>query len=172
MIPSDLPPAPVPDHIGNSFRLAMRRVAQTIAILSMGGTKRDGMTLSSLTSVSLTPPTILFCVNQQAHMAARLQIGQSICLNILADDQAGLSRLFADATTRDDRFQPELWHIDGDGTPWLGCAAVNIFARIIDSIPAATHNIILCTVTAAQTDPLRTPLVYHDGQYHGLIEIT
>jgi len=158
------------NHHIDAFRLAMRQTAQTVTIITIGGDAGDwgGMTASSMISVSMQPPVILFCVNKTTSLSPRLTVDQPICLNILADHQAGLSAIFAGAAEAEQRFKHGEWLVDGDSTPFLVDAAAHIFAKIEQVIDAGTHQIILSGVSGALTDPTRKPLLYHDGAYHVL----
>ena len=49
-----------------------------------------GMTANSFTSVSLTPPLVLVCVDQRARIREHLRIGEYFGINILSASQQDL----------------------------------------------------------------------------------
>lgn len=159
----------MPDYAVDAFRLAMRQTAQTVAIITIGDDRGPafwgGMTVSSMTSVSMTPPMVLVCVNQEANLWPRLAVGGNIGVNILAAHQSELADLFARSLPPEQRFDPALWMVDGDGVPFLTDALGVVFGRIEQMISAGTHSIILCAVMGVQADPTQKPLIYHDRSY-------
>ena len=51
------------------FRLAMRRVASTVAIVSaQHDGEQHGTTATSVTSISMEPPSLLVCFNQASRL--------------------------------------------------------------------------------------------------------
>ena len=168
-----------PNQISNAFRLAMRRTGQTVTVIASrdGATgKRYGMTASSVTSLSMTPPSLLACINKEASIQPCIKPGQMISVNILGDDQADISTAFATEPDAASRFEHGEWddapvsaddeadHSDAP-TPFLQNAASCLLARIVEVIPYASHMVVIAEVKSAVVDPLRQPLIYHDGGY-------
>lgn len=54
-----------------------------------------GVTINSFTSVSLSPPLVLFCIHERSSVRDALAQSGGFAVNILAEDQAGLCRSFA-----------------------------------------------------------------------------
>ena len=48
------------------------------------------MTANAITSVSLNPPLLLFCVNKEAVMAREMMANQQFTINVLAEEQSAL----------------------------------------------------------------------------------
>ena len=70
--------------IQDNFRLAMRRYIYSVSIMS---SKDDGylnaITVSSVTSISMDPPSLLICINKSARIHDTLKIGSEFCINLL-----------------------------------------------------------------------------------------
>src|SRR2546430_13444609 len=64
--------------------------------------KPYGLTANAVTSLSLTPPLLLICVDRKAETYPHFFDSKTFVLNILAEDQEAISRRFA--TTGGDKF--------------------------------------------------------------------
>ena len=158
-----------------SFRDTMGRFATGVAVIAVrGGEERHtgevhAMTASSLTSVSLDPPLLLFCVSRTAKMAALLEASDGFTINLLRADQRALSAFFAGqwrgAAAPPFRFVP--WSI---GVRLEGCAAsLGCAVHRIDQ--AGDHWIVLGEVRDLHNgvEPV-SPLVFFGGRYAALSE--
>ncbi|AGM07918.1 flavin reductase family protein [Amycolatopsis keratiniphila] len=116
-----------------------------------------GLTCSSLSSVTLDPPTLLVCLREDSGTLAALAAGGRFGVNLLHTDGLAAAGVFA--TPGDDRFARVCWEpAGGAGMPWLvddalafaGCA-------VAGTIPVGDHTIVLGEVTdvrLASGDPL------------------
>jgi len=162
---SAVPPSPA------TFRAAMGGFLTGVAVMT---TEVDGaphgMTANAVSSVSLTPPLVLVCVERTAHMAEAVTAAGVFALSFLAEDQAALSDRFADPA----RGQGEV-EFGGVafGTAVTGArvlAGVTGFVDCsVDSITVAgDHLIVVGEVVALGTggdEP--APLAYFRGGYGG-----
>ncbi len=56
-------------ELDGNFRKAMRRLTSAVSVISaMHDGVRHGITVTSVTSVSMAPPSLLFCVNRAASL--------------------------------------------------------------------------------------------------------
>lgn len=126
-----------------------------------------GMTVGSLTSVSLNPLLMLFCVDKRAKMAEFLERAKGFSVNILREDQQALSTYFAGGWKESK--PPPFRFVPWTGGPRLeGCAAA-IGCRLYQTLEGGDHWIILGEVAALHMgiEPLN-PLVFHGGMYRKL----
>jgi flavin reductase (DIM6/NTAB) family NADH-FMN oxidoreductase RutF len=125
------------------------------------------MTANAVTSLSLDPPLLIFCVSRTAKMAAHLDTGQAFCVSILRAEQQALSNYFAGRPPAGDPppFDFEPW----EATPRLrGCAAA-IACRVEEQMPGGDHWIIVGRVLGTYQGPEpRLPLLFFGGKYRGL----
>ena len=81
-----------------AFRRAMGQFATGVAVVTVldaaGGPR--GMTVSSLTSVSLAPPLLLYGLDRGAVNFISFAEAKAFAVNILTRDQEALSNRFAD----------------------------------------------------------------------------
>lgn len=121
-----------------------------------------GLTVNSYTSLSLDPPLILWALGSGSASLRAFESATHFAVNILAEDQAWISRRFA--TRSHDKFHGVASRPGIDGVPLLeGCAA-HIECRTHSLQPAGDHLLIVGQVE--RIDVLaRSPLVYVNGRY-------
>lgn len=158
--------SPTTEELATSFRLAMRRLAATVTIITTNdGGVRHGMTATAVTSVCADPPSILFCVNQSASIHAPLKVGSQVCINLLKAAHTELSRVFSGKLEGEARFAHGKWDAGEYGVPYLADAQANIFGTVEMLMAYGTHSIYIARVTRAIVHPDVAPLVYQDGAY-------
>jgi flavin reductase len=151
------------------FRLSMRRVAATVAIVTARSEVRlDGMTATAVTSVSAEPPALLVCVNRTASLSPALSRTPEFCVNFLRRGQEEVSRAFSDPNRRAERFCVGQWNIEDDGPPYMLDAQANLFCRRVSEIPFETHMLFLGHVYEARFSDSVMPLIYLDGGYRNV----
>ena len=81
--------------IQDNFRQAMRRYIYSVSIMSNKDDEGDlnAITVSSVTSISMDPPSLLICINKSARIHDTLRIGSKFCINLLNKDQEDLSNI-------------------------------------------------------------------------------
>lgn len=157
---------------GSSLREAMRHFPTGVTVLTTGrGERAEGMTANAVISVSLDPPLMLVSVNRQARIHDRLQEEGYYALNLLADDQEGLSRLFA-SPERSSGLQA-VNSLGGGygstGAPLAAGALAAIECEIEAVYPGGDHDLFLGRVVEVRLGDVRKgPLVYHEGTYPSL----
>lgn len=151
-----------------SWRLGMRRLAAGVCVIS---TQVDGrqyaMTVSSVTSVSDEPASLLVCVNKEANIQPFLKLGQRFVVNVLSSTQQDISTLCAAPNNGDERFAQGGWEEDDNRMPFLVNAQVNFFCCVDnDNYCYGTHQIVIARLQQVRLlDSDIDPLVYVDGRY-------
>jgi len=151
--------------VGGEFRTAMRKLASTVCIITTAD--RSGpraLVATSVTSASLDPPAVLFCVNKAASIHSALGAGTDFCVNLLSQADLEIARHVA-STKGIERFCRGDWRYHGHSVPWLGSAQACIFASVASRIDWHTHSIILGKVTSTSVKAETSPLLYADGTY-------
>src|SRR6266849_5129481 len=111
------------------FRNALGTFATGMTIITARGASGGlyGMTANSFTSVSLTPPLVLWSASLYAQSLPAFQEGSHFVVNILAYDQIELSNKFA--RTHDNKFAEIDHMIPECGAPVLIGAAAHFECR-------------------------------------------
>jgi flavin reductase (DIM6/NTAB) family NADH-FMN oxidoreductase RutF len=150
-----------------TYRATLGRFASGITIITARDAEgRDvGMTVSAFSSLSLTPPLVLICIDNAASVAPVLEHCETFAVNILADDQEELSRRFAKRELN--RFEGVPVTRGELGVALLDGALANLECRVSARQPGGDHTILIGEVKAAN---LREgePLLYYRGAYRRL----
>ncbi len=152
--------------IGDAFRKAMRRIASTVSIITASNQgQRYGITVTSVTSVSMNPPSLLTCINQKTTLHRLLLVSDVFCVNVLHRDHVDLSHAFAGSVPHEQRFASGDWSDDADGIPYLKDAQANLFCRRKAFVSYGTHTIFIGEVEKVAMREAIAPLVYLDAVY-------
>jgi flavin reductase (DIM6/NTAB) family NADH-FMN oxidoreductase RutF len=145
----------------------MRRMAASVSIISAkdNNGRTYAMTATAVTSVSLEPPSLLICVNQQAGIYAALEQEQPFCINILNDTQRTLAEICSKGPQTRDRFAVGHWKNHASGIPYLADAQANIFCINDKSLCYASHTIFIGRVESVTLHGEVSPLIYLNGTY-------
>lgn len=121
-----------------------------------------GFACQSFTSVSLEPPLVLFCPAHTSSSWPRIRKGGVFSVNVLADDQLDLCKLFA--TSGADKFGSIDWH----ATPWgpaLDDVLATVHCEIEDVHRAGDHDVVIGRVRRLVTHREAGPLLFFRGQF-------
>ena len=152
--------------ISDDFRLAMRRLASAVAVITAArGEEWIGMTATTVTSLSKEPPALLVCNNRKAAIHAVLAPGKAFSVNLLAQEQHGVSAAFGGSANGRERFDQGEWIANSDGIPELAGAVAAISCVAETTMAYATHTIVVGKVRHARLSGSESPLIYLNGQY-------
>ena len=125
--------------------------------------KREGLTASSFSSVSLNPPMVLWSLVRKSLSASAFRDAEFFAINVLAGDQQDLCAHFAKPAEdkfaqHEDRFSAGL-----GGIPVLKDAVATFECRNQFQNYGGDHIVFIGTVERYQHSD-RRPLVFHRGQ--------
>ena len=129
----------------------------------LSGGRPLGLAVNSFTSVSLHPALVAFCVARTSSTWPRLREEGAFCVNILAEDQEGVSRTFA--TPGLDRFLGLGWRPAPSGAPVLAGVLAWIDCTIDAEHEAGDHLIVVGRVRELELVQEGRPLVFYRGGY-------
>ncbi|MDX9873263.1 MAG: flavin reductase family protein [Spongiibacteraceae bacterium] len=102
--------------------------------------KPVGLTINSFTSVSLSPPMILWCLKENSKLRDVFRHCSHFAVHVLGHDQQEISRRFCAPV--EDRFAGLTWHRGTGDVPLLdGCSAV-IECRRGEVVTWGDHDVI------------------------------
>jgi flavin reductase (DIM6/NTAB) family NADH-FMN oxidoreductase RutF len=152
------------------FRDAMSATATGVTVITTDGIAgRAGVTVSTLCSLSLEPPSVILCVHKESRALPPLFENGVFVANVVACGQERVADTFAGRVEelRDNRFGAGEWHSLMTGAPALVgavCAFDCIVAQVFDF---GSHRIIAGIVVGiARTDS--APLVHAQRSYQRL----
>lgn len=154
---------------GDAFRSAMRNLAGGVSIIASGkGEERRGLTVTAVTAVTSTPPTVAVFVNQSAEAHQVIQSSRAFCVNLLSVDHVEEASLFSGQRGLKGaiRFKPDQWDCLATGSPALNTAVANIDCELIECIGLGSHTMFLGQVVETRCEEDRSPLLYLRAAYH------
>ncbi len=151
--------------IQDNFRTAMRNYIYSVSVMSMKGADGNpyAITVSSVTSISMEPPSLLVCINKSARVHDSIKEGSDLCINLLTKDQEEISNTCSSESQFDKRFDDKNWNMQN--IPYLENAQANIFCKVDKLISYHTHSIVIAHVLDASSKESMNTLVYANGKY-------
>lgn len=135
----------------------------TVVTTLSGNALPVGVTISSFTSLSLAPPLVLFCLDEQnSELEAFLQNGH-FSINVLREEQRELSLRFA--SRQEDKWQGVAYEIWSSGVPILSDCLANFECSLADVHSGGDHRIFVGRVERMHHAATGRPLVYWRGNY-------
>ena len=123
-----------------------------------------GFAAQSFASVSLDPPLVMLCPSKSSESWPKLRESGNFCINILGEDQQGVSDLFAQ--TGIDQFSELSWQPSATGSPVLVGALAFIDCELAEEHDAGDHSIAIGRVRDLGVfDQERSPLLFCRGAY-------
>jgi flavin reductase (DIM6/NTAB) family NADH-FMN oxidoreductase RutF len=159
--------APAGD-LRRSFKDVFSELASGVCVVTFWRDRRlHGFTATSVTSVSLDPLRVLFCVSVSSESFSYLRAGSDVGISILSAEQRALSDRFASKAGLG--AYDDIGLVEGAGpAPLIDGALGHITAVVSDRILSGDHAIILCDVNSAQAAGSGSPLLYCRRSYHSL----
>jgi flavin reductase len=147
------------------FRKAMRNYIYSVSILSNKNIdgELNAITVSSVTSISMEPPSLLVCINKSSRIHDTLIKNSDFCINLLNKNQQEISNICSTDSLYDQRFDHDKWNTQT--IPFLEEAQANIFCSIEDLVPYHTHTIFIGRVLNAISNDKINTLSYVNGKY-------
>ncbi len=149
----------------DDFRKAMRNYIYSVSILSNKNIdgELNAITVSSVTSISMEPPSLLVCINKSSRIHNTLIKNSDFCINLLNKNQQEISNICSTDSLYDQRFDHDKWNTQT--IPFLEEAQANIFCSIEDLVPYHTHTIVIGKVLNAISNDKINTLSYINGKY-------
>ncbi len=144
------------------FRQALGRHASGVVVVT--GPGPVGLTATSLTSVSLDPPLVSFCVGRDSTTWPDLRTAEVFAVNMLAAGQDAVASRFA--RRGGDRFAaPTSWEAGPYDVPILDGTVAHLLCEPYDTIALGDHWLVAGLVIGTGHGTTGDPLLYHGGRY-------
>lgn len=158
------PPARTPAIDPSAMRRAMGRWATGVAVITTldAGGQPHGMTLNSLTSVSLDPPLLLVCFNHGARTADAIIGSGRFAVSILAARHEHIARRFAGRG--EEHFAGLPLNYGQHSVPVVPGALAHLECAVERHLAAGDHVIVIGAVQAACHGDGR-PLAFLGGRF-------
>ncbi len=167
-------PVPLDDVDTDAFRLGLRQLAGAVSVVTTGRSgERTGLTASSVTSLSVSPPTVIVCVNTSSHSYPAFLTEKRFVINVLHIEQQAAANRFAGrgGDHGESRFEGLSWSSLATGAPALDGALANIDVELDEVIERHGHGILIGRVKAVRVDPEAQSLIYWRGGYKTPVDV-
>jgi flavin reductase (DIM6/NTAB) family NADH-FMN oxidoreductase RutF len=150
------------------FRGAMRQLTGGVSVITAGrGKDISGMTVTSVSSLSVDPPALIVSVNRGASSWPLLKRYGFFGVSILTSDQIDVAERFAgkDGLKGAERFVGVEWFTRVSGVPLLQGALAAIDCEVEEIVERHSHAIVIGRVLDLQLSTRTAALAYWQGQY-------
>jgi len=146
-----------------SFRRVVGHFATGVTVITTrAGDNTFGMTVSSVTSLSVDPPLMLVCLNNAVPTMKAVAESGMYGINILRQGSAEVAHQFAAPSA--DKFRGIPLDQGKLGIPLLADALAHLECRVIEQISGGTHTIFVGQVVGAEARE-GDPLAYFRGGF-------
>jgi flavin reductase (DIM6/NTAB) family NADH-FMN oxidoreductase RutF len=152
----------------DEFRGAMRQLTGGVSVITAGrGRDISGMTVTSVTSLSVDPPALIVSINRAASSSPLLQHYGFFGVNILTSDQLDIAERFTGkgGLKGAERFAGAEWTTRTSGVPLLVGALAAIDCEVEEIVERHSHAIVIGRVLDLQRSARTAALAYWQGQY-------
>ena len=128
-----------------------------------------GLTVTSATSLSADPPSMICCVNKTSRSHDTIVQSGAFAANVIAAQDKDLAAAFATEKTMDEKFAGGQWLSRETGSPILTTAAVAFDCRIREIVQATSHSILIGDVVDVYLPEVSPAgMVYWERQFISL----
>ncbi len=122
-----------------------------------------GITANAFTSVSLEPPLVLVCLDNNTGCLEAFCEGEHFAISILDENQQALSKMFAGP--QEHKFKDRTYETWDSDCPILSECLVNLECRRVNVFEAGDHVILLGRVEGIEYSNSGRPLLYYQSAY-------
>jgi flavin reductase (DIM6/NTAB) family NADH-FMN oxidoreductase RutF len=152
----------------DDFRNAMRRLTGGVSVITAGrGRDISGMTVTSVSSLSVDPPAVIVSINREASSWPLVKRYGFFGVNILTSEQTDTAERFTGkgGLKGADRFAGAEWTTRVSGVPLLASALAAIDCEVDDIVARHSHAIVIGRVLDVAVSGRTAALAYWQGQY-------
>ena len=153
------------------FRGAMRQLAGGVSVITVGqGEDTSGMTVTSVASLAVDPPSLVVSINRASSSWPLLERYRCFGVNILRADQIAIAERFdgRNGLKGADRFTGAQWLQLASGVPLLKGALAAIDCEVEDIVERHSHALVIGRVLDLVLSQPAAALAYWQGQYVAL----
>ncbi|GAA2236313.1 flavin reductase family protein [Herbiconiux moechotypicola] len=166
-------PTVTPDE----FKAAFRNHPAGVAVITAdAGDGPVALTATSVFSVSVAPPLLVFSVSELSSSTPTIRKADTVVVHLLGADQLSIAKL--GATSGIDRFaDTSIWRRLPTGEPYFPAAHAWIRGRVVNKMEAGGSTVVAVQALETHAPPAgdpsadassAEPLVYHNRTWHRL----
>jgi flavin reductase (DIM6/NTAB) family NADH-FMN oxidoreductase RutF len=164
-----MPEAPIPSDLADAYKSAFRGHPAGVAVITADTPEGPrGLTASSVASVAIDPPVLVFSLSTNSGSAGAILAAPVFVVHLMHTGGVALARRFAStgAPTVD---EPGVWEQLPSGDWYLPAAASALRCRPLSTTPIGSSTVVVAEVldiVIGLDDG--EPLVYHNREFHSL----
>jgi flavin reductase (DIM6/NTAB) family NADH-FMN oxidoreductase RutF len=149
------------------LRAIMRQHCTGVAVITTRDQGPVGFCATSLSSVSLEPPTVSFAVAVDSTSGRAWRSAERGIVHLLRADQASVAAEFA--RSGPDKFAGSAtWRWGPGGQPLLENVLAWMLVSTRTRLIVGDHLLVVCDVQEAAAESGPGPLIHHNGDFHAL----
>ena len=146
-----------------NFKKALSKFSTGITVIATNkNSVLYGKTINSFSSLSLSPPLVLFSLDVKSSKLKIFKNTKFISINVLSEKQKFISDNFAKNT-------PNWGNIDykllKSGNPIIKNCVSNLDCKILNKIKKGDHIIFICKVLKVMISDKLKPIIYFNSKY-------
>lgn len=147
----------------DSFKKTLSKFATGITVVATNSNSvLYGKTINSFSSLSLSPPLILFSLDIKSSKLNIFKNSKTVSINVLSKNQKIISDNFAKKIPDWERIE---YSISKNRNPIIKNCVSNLDCEIIDKIKKGDHIIFICKVIRVSNNDKLKPLIYFNSNY-------
>jgi flavin reductase (DIM6/NTAB) family NADH-FMN oxidoreductase RutF len=152
---------------GRRFRDTIGHFATGVCVVTaVGADGPAGLTTNAVASLSLDPPLLLVCFDNESRTLPVVREARRFAINVLGSGQEALADVFASKAVAAEKFA-SVTHTVSDGVPVLDDALAWLACDLRDLHPGGDHTIGIGEVTALGAGD-GDPLLFYRGAFRSL----
>jgi flavin reductase (DIM6/NTAB) family NADH-FMN oxidoreductase RutF len=147
------------------FKEVMGDYPTGVAIITTVGKdgKPVGLTVSSLSSVSINPLLISWCIDEGSSSLEAFEKANGFIVHILNGEQAELCKTFASKNA--DKFSNCDWEYSKSGLPIISDTLAVLECNTYKQVEAGDHTMLIGEVTDIHRTSDKDPMLYHRRKF-------
>ena len=126
-------------------------------------------TISSLVSIDVIDPTIMFVLKSDSATLANIKTTKDFSINILSRKQAHLSQIYSNLRTENENSDhTQYWEVYKKGVPIITNSHLSFVCVFTANQELKNSTIVFAKVTEIINSNSENPLVYFERKYFGL----
>ena len=154
--------------ISSSFRNILKGLVYPVCVASYKGPDltNHAITVSSVTSVSFEPASLLVCINSDSSMSNAIDEKVKLNISFLHSSQKNIAELCSNPASKIRRFDNSYWDFDLNANPYIKDAQGVAFCFIDKIINHGTHQVLILNLENVLTkEAAPSPLLYGNQSY-------
>lgn len=159
------------ERLAEEFKASFRHHPSSVALITATTPSGPvGLTVSSVSSTAIDPPSLSFSVITAGRSASAILVASSFSVQMLRAESRELARDFA--RTAGPRFTAEQgWDRFATNEPLLPSALAALRCQPLAAVPVGSSTVVIAEVLEVHFGEPGNPLLYSDRGYHGLGEL-